>query len=81
MKKRNQMLLSGVILIATLVCAFFGWDHDSRHSSAWNHAFYGLLLLNSIYIYFTRDQDKPVPDTLIKLFPKPIETPGKTKTQ
>jgi uncharacterized membrane protein (UPF0136 family) len=78
-KQRNiQILLSGIILICALVCACFGWHH-SLHSKAWNRAFYGLLLLSSfISCWRIANSNKPVPDTLISLFPKPTqETPGK----
>jgi hypothetical protein len=70
-KQRNiRMLLSGIILIGALVCAFFDWHH-SLHSKAWNRTFYGLLLLwNLINCWRLANSNKPVPDPLISLFPK-----------
>ena len=80
LQRKSQILLSVIILICMLVCLFFAW-HRSRHSEAWHLAFYGFLLLNSFIIY-RRGANKPVPDTLIRLFPKPTqETSEKTIQQ
>ena len=78
-QRKSQILLSVTIFVCMGVCAFFGW-HRSRHSEAWNLAFDCLLLLHYfIYYRWWANNDKPVPDTLIRLFPKPTqEAPEKT---
>jgi hypothetical protein len=60
--------LSTIIVVCMLICAFFAW-HRSPHSFAWHQAFYALGLLNS-FVYYRRFRNKPMPDTLISLFPK-----------
>jgi hypothetical protein len=74
----KQRILTGIIPMCALVCAFLGW-HPSPHAKAWNGAFYGLLLLNSVIgCWRLANSNKSVADTLISLFPKPTqETPGK----
>jgi hypothetical protein len=70
-QRKGQRVLSVIILIAMMVCAFFAWPHRYRHSGAWNMAFFCLLFLNS-FINYRRSADKAAHDTLIRLFPKPI---------
>ncbi len=68
-KRKGQLSLRVIILIAMLVCAFFEWPHRSRHHGTWNLAFLGLLLLNS-FLDYRRHANDAAPDTLIRLFPK-----------
>jgi hypothetical protein len=67
--RKGQILLSGIILVAMLLCVFFALPQRSRHSGIWHLIFYGFLLLNS-FILYKRNAKNAVPDTLIRLFPK-----------
>ncbi len=76
-QQKRQMLLSGLILVLMLICAFLGWN-PSRHAPAWHCGFYSLLLLHSLILY-ARTKDRPATDTLIRLFPNYTENAaGKT---
>ena len=78
-ERKFLTVLSVIILVCMLICAFFGWRRSS-HSSAWHFAFFALLLANS-FVSYRRTRYNPAPDTLTRLFPKTTQQPPETLNQ
>ena len=70
-ERRKRTIISLLLLCAMLPCAFFSLRH-CPHRSAWDAAFFVLMILNFAFIakyQSTRRQ----PDTMTHLFPAPSE--------
>ena len=79
--KKIALILSGTLLVFALACAYFDWYGVSHHR-VWSDVFHGLMLLNLLLILFFLylfPGNRPAPNPLIGLFPKP-QPPQKDHT-